>query len=591
MVSLLSLKPGCHLAHQCPAVKQRQPNVIGAIPVAWRLPSFLTELRRRKVYHVAVVYAVVGFGVASGAQYVFEMLGFPVAAAQFVAILIILGFPVALVLAWAYEIRPEGPRGPEAGSTSASETPETEQRKSIVVLPFDNLSPDPSDAYFSDGLTEEIIADLSISQSLRVISRSSAMVLRGTQKDVRTIGKELGVQYVLEGSVRKAGESLRITAQLIDAEKDHHLWAEKYDGVMDDIFSIQETVSRSIVNALRLTLDPGEEKRLSQRPVSNVQAYELSMKARHGIYSFREKEMEEAQGYLERALEMAGENAFLIYLLAHLHYQFWNAGIRLDEEDLHLAREYADRALALDPRSPDHLVIRGLLEITGGSGVRGYRYFEAALELDPNHPDALFWSPGVTAFFGREVEAKRRLEQLEAIDPLNPFVSIFRIWVELKKGRFAAALELARELRETRPFESLLEGAFALALAQSGRFDEAVPVIRTAFGSRTDMIARAFGAQACAFERDRAGALRLMNRDFQRWAEKDFQYSEWTAQALAQIGEVDRAIDWLETSAQRGNINYPFLNERDSFLENIRGEPRFKALMERVRREWEAFEP
>jgi non-specific serine/threonine protein kinase len=359
---------------------------------------------------------------------------------------------------------------------------------------------------------------------------------------------------------------------------------------MDDIFSIQETVSRSIVDALRLRLNPREEKRLSEHPVPNVQAYELSMKARQCMYSFRKEEMEEAQGLLEHAVEVAGENALLCYLRAYLHYQFWNAGIRLLEEDLRLARQYADRALALDPRSPDHLVIRGLLEVTGGNAVRGYRYFEAALERDPNHADALFWSPGISAFFGRDLEAKRRVEQLKRIDPLNPFGSVFLVWIELKQGRFTSALELAQEFRETVAFEPMLEGVFALALAQIGRPKEAISVIRAAFESRTDMIAQGFGALACAFEGDREGVLGLLDREFERWAEKDFQYAEWTAQALAQIGEVDRAIDWLETSAERGNINYPFLNKRDSFLKSVRGEPRFKKLMVHVKREWEAFE-
>jgi len=379
--------------------------------VASKLSLFLKELKRRKVYRVAVVYVVVGAGIIGLADAalpsgVWDRLQVPI------VVLVLVGLPIALVLAWAYEVKPEEPRTEDPSKEEARPSPEAatppeitdeKQRKSIVVLPFDNLSPDPGDAYFSDGLTEEIIADLSCCGLLRVISRSSAMALKATQKDVRTIGKELDVQYVLEGSVRKAGDDLRITAQLIDAVSDHHLWAEKYDGVLDDIFLIQETVSRSIVDALRLKLNPGEEERLAERPIPDVRAYELYLRARQGIYSFNKEKLEAAQFHLHEALEISGENAILIYQLAHLHYQFWNAGIRLDEEDLRMAREYADRALALDPGSPDHLVIRGLLEVTGGDGVLGYRYMEAALDRDPNHADALFWSPAISAFFGREV--------------------------------------------------------------------------------------------------------------------------------------------------------------------------------------------
>jgi len=546
--------------------------------------GLISELRRREVLRVAAAYIVAGAVVAGAANDILPNLGAPSWTVTLVIVVLLAGLPIALVLAWFFQVKPEGPPVSQLARDGSDGS-----RDGIAVLPFENLSPDPNDAYFSDGLTEEIIADLSVSRSLRVISRSSVMALKGTKKTVREIANELGVQYVLEGSVRKAGDSLRITAQLIDAEADHHLWGEKYDGALDDIFSIQESVSRAIVDALRLTLTPLEEGRISRRPVADVRAYDLSMKARQRIYSFRKEEMEQARRDLEEALGIAGENAYLFYLLAHLHYQFWNAGIRLVEEDLARARTYADKALLLDPRSPDYLVIRGLLEVTGGNAVTGYRYFEAALERDPHHADALFWSPGISAFLGRDVEAKRRLEQLRRVDPLNPFASIFEVWTELKKARFTAALELARELRKTIN-EPLLEGAYALALGQAGRPDEAVPVLGSAFGSEVDMIARVFRAFARAFEGDRSGVLELMDADFERWAGKDFQYSEFAAQALAKVGELDRAMDWLETSVERGNINHPFLSRGDTFLEDLRRRPRFEVLMERVKREWESFE-
>jgi len=214
---------------------------------------FLAELKRRKVYRVAAIYAAVGVAISLAVPDLFEALLLPGWATRLVIVLIAIGFPIALVLAWAYEVRPEEPRETEPTPTTDIETPEIERKKSIVVLPFDNMSPDPADAYFSDGLTEEIITHLSYLRSLRVISRNSAMVLKGTEKDTRTIGEELDVQYVLEGSVRKAGNDLRITAQLIDAGKDEHLWAETYDGTMEDVFLIQERTARSIVDALRLS--------------------------------------------------------------------------------------------------------------------------------------------------------------------------------------------------------------------------------------------------------------------------------------------------------------------------------------------------
>lgn len=210
--------------------------------MASRLPVFLAELKRRKVYRVGAGYVIGGPAVLSAAELTLDPLGFE-ALRPCVVILVLLGFPIALALAWAYEVRPEGsretPNDPPPTVDAAIDTSDTD-RKSIVVLPFDNVSPDPGDAYFADGLTEEIITHLSCCGLLRVISRNSAMVLKGTQKSTRAIREELDVEYVLEGSVRKAGTDLRITAQLIDAASDEHFWAEKYDGVLQDVFGMQD---------------------------------------------------------------------------------------------------------------------------------------------------------------------------------------------------------------------------------------------------------------------------------------------------------------------------------------------------------------
>jgi TolB-like protein len=180
-------------------------------------------------------------------------------------------------------------------------------RRSIVVLPFANLSSDPENEYFSDGLTEEIIADLSKVKALRVISRTSAMQLKGAKKDVRTIGRDLDVRYILEGGVRKAGNSLRITAQLIDAQTDAHVWSEKYRGTLDDVFEVQERVSREIVRALDVTLTSNEDRLLAERPIANARAFELYLQARQEIRRIREDALERASGLLSQAVAIEGE--------------------------------------------------------------------------------------------------------------------------------------------------------------------------------------------------------------------------------------------------------------------------------------------
>lgn len=317
--------------------------------MASRLSSFLGELKRRKVYQVALVYAVVGFGVAQGAEYLFQILEFPLVAAQFVAALVVLGFPVALVLAWAYEVKPEQPSAAGPSGAVGLGAAERDDGPSIVVLPFDNMSPDPADAYFSDGLTEEIITDLSALHSLRVISRSSAVALKGTQKDVRTIGSELGVRYVLEGSVRKAGDDLRITAQLIDATSDRHLWSERYDGKLEDVFGMQEKVSRSIVESLKLRLNPQEDRALSARPIQDPRAYDTYLLAMHESRTLTPEGITRALHLTNQAIEVVGDNAQLFAVLAYCHYLAYDFGIRHQERTLLEAERWASKALEPDP--------------------------------------------------------------------------------------------------------------------------------------------------------------------------------------------------------------------------------------------------
>ncbi|HEX2461572.1 MAG TPA: FlgO family outer membrane protein, partial [Vicinamibacterales bacterium] len=197
----------------------------------------------------------------------------------------------------------------------------------IVVLPFTNLSPDPDNEYFADGLTDEVIADLSKIRSLRVISRTSSMALKGTSKDVRAIGRELRVRFVLEGTVRRAADGLRISARLIDASSDECLWTEKYDGRVEDVFAMQERLARTIVDALQLQLTADEHKQLAAHPIDNVHAYECYLQARQEAYRWRQDAIDHAIQLLRNGLAIIGENAELYAALGRTHLQYREAGI------------------------------------------------------------------------------------------------------------------------------------------------------------------------------------------------------------------------------------------------------------------------
>ena len=222
------------------------------------------------------------------------------------------------------------------------------KENSIVVLPFKDFSEKKENEYFSNGLTEEIITDLSQVKNLLVISRSSAMTFKDTKKKVTEIGKELNVQNILEGSVRKEGNNVRITAQMIEAKNDTHLWAQKYSGTMDDIFDIQEKVSRSIVDALALKLSPEEEQKIAKRPIKNIQAYECYLRARQETWLFTPDALGRAVQYLQNGLDIIGDNSLLYAGMGYVYTQYVNMGLEM-ESNIVKAEEYAEKALTTCP--------------------------------------------------------------------------------------------------------------------------------------------------------------------------------------------------------------------------------------------------
>jgi TolB-like protein len=290
--------------------------------------------------------------------------------------------------------------------------------KSIIVLPFENISPDPDQDYFCDGMTEEIITDLSHVHDLLVISRSSAMTFKGTKKTIPEIAHAVHVRYVLEGSVRRAGNNLRITAQLIDAANDAHLWAERYAGALDDVFDIQEKVSRSIVSALKLKLKPEESLKMFNRPIDNLAAYECYLRADAEISKWTEDGLNRGLRYLHDARTTIGDNALLYSGMAFALLQLVNIGVK-QEEDLEKAEEFGKKALALDPEFPKAHAVLGWIAMWRNPR-QVIHHFKKALSISPDDAFAL---QGLGIFYvmivGGIAAAGTVCERLIQIDPLH----------------------------------------------------------------------------------------------------------------------------------------------------------------------------
>ena len=478
----------------------------------------------------------------------------------------------------------------DALSDLSSLTSKPEPKKSIIVLPFVNMSPDPDQEYFSDGLTEEIITDLSHVGDLQVISRNSAMTFKGTKKKTREIARDVNVTYVLEGSVRKAGNNLRITAQLIDATTDAHLWAEKYRGTLDDVFDIQENVSRSIVDALKLTLSPTENKEISARPIDNIQALECYHRARHAIFQFKEESLDHALLLIKNGLDLIGENEPLYAAMGSAYWQYLNMGIK-KETALREIEACTNEIFKLNPESSHGKRLQGIINYRKGNANGVVIHMKKVLDTDRNDPEALLFLIVVYLNAGKSSNAMPLVDRLLRIEPVNSINQSmlgYKYWMD---GEFESALSVFQKVYRLDPDNTAIRFLYAMHLALNDRLSEFNSLIDRLVQDTSNIVFTWIGTLLRhALHNQKSNALQSVSKELIETAREDESLSWWMAECYALLDEKHEALDWLENAVNRGVVNYPILSEYDPFLENIRSEPRFKQLMERVKYEWEHFE-
>ncbi len=466
--------------------------------------------------------------------------------------------------------------------------------KSIVVLPFANLSPDPDTEYFSDGLTDEIITDLSRVQALRVISRSSAMRLKGDERGLAAIGRDLACRYVLEGSVRRAANNLRITARLVDAPEDVQLWADKYGGTLDDVFDIQERVSRSIVDALEIRLSPQEAAQLAERPIDDVRAQESYLRARSEIWSFMPGSLDLAISHLEAALELVGDNALIYQGLGEAYFQYVNIGAAVGREEkfIQMSEACVDKIFALEPESPRGYLVRAQIQMARGDIHGCGRNFRRVLQAFPNEVVALQLYTHALGWLGGKPDAAAPVaSRLVDIDPLNPMSLLVSAMVPLFAGRFSEAVDAARRMFDLDPVTPVWRSNFVMALSYARQFDEAEALTEAVVAQPdSDVATWQMGLSRAAWREDREEVLRLADGPYQKVAAWDAEVPWFLASAHAAVGAKDEALHWLDRAIEQGMINYPFLSQHDWHLNSIRRDPRFHQAMDQARREWERFE-
>ena len=480
----------------------------------------------------------------------------------------------------------------DLSSSRQIRSPQVQERDSILVLPFEDISPGRDNGYFADGLTEEIIADLSLVRALRVISRTSAMACKNTRKDLRTIAGELKVRYVLEGSVRKAANNLRITAQLIDAARDEHLWADKYAGTLDDVFDMQERVSRSIVDALRLKLTQTEDRKIARRAIGNIEAYDRYLRARNAIQRLTPEGLSEAAALLEDGLRIIGDNALLHAGLGYVYSQYANIGAQ-QEEAIRKAETHALKALSLDPDTAEAYLLLGIIQSCfGGNPRESIRRLRQCLSIDPNNYDALFWLCPCFWATGRTSNSIVKANRLIELDPLNPAGYYALSMAYFYEGRFGLAAETMRH--------DVLNASLGLpwcaffqayVVAYSGNTRESLILLEgLERAPHEDIFVKFARILSLALQGERRRVDECLTAQFVSTVGRDSLWPCLVATFFALLEDKAQTLDWIETAANRGFVNYPYLSKHDPFLTKFRGDPRFEQLMQRVKREWEEFE-
>jgi TolB-like protein len=578
--------------------------------------NFFAELKRRNVYKVAIAYAVVAWLLMQVASQIFPFLEIPNWAIRLVIMLIVIGFPIALVIAWAFELTPEGLKRTEfadelpkksvhsrawiyvvivAGAISVSlfffgrysatskqggltEVP----AKSIAVLPFENLSGNPENAYFTDGIQEEILMRLAKIADLKVVSRTSTVRYKRSPDNLRDVAKQLGVANVLEGSVQRTADRVHVNVQLIKATSDAHLWAEAYDRKLTDIFAVESEIAKTIADTLQAKLTGSERNAIAAQPTDNTEAHQLYLKGRY-LWNRRTGEnLKKALAYFEQAAEKDPHYALAYAGMADscILIPFYSAGTPL--EYLPRARAAAQKAVELDDTLAEAHTSLAYVFYVDFENAKSMKEFERAIFLNPNYALAHHWYGGnlllaLGRFDQAIAEEKRALE----LDPVSPIISVTLGAAYKNARRNDEAIAQLRDTVGMHPEFYWAHRFLGLALELKGATGEAIAEYHKAFELNDDPVVLALLAHAEVSIGKQNEARQILG---ELTEEAKTRYVPAYAFAVIHValGEKDQALDWLERAARDHDGLYSTFFNVDPYLDPLRGDPRFKALVSAI---------
>ncbi len=517
------------------------------------LSRYIEELKRRKVVRVAIAYVVGAWLLMQVADATFEPLNLPQWSTTLVLWLLGLGFPVALILAWALEVTPEGIRRTKKrrkpvmnGLTGSADQTEP----SIAVLPFVDMSPEKDQDHFCEGMAEEIINSLTRIQGVQVASRTATFQFKDTAMDMDTIGERLNVNTILEGSVRKDGNHLRVTAQLINVSDGYHIWSEGFDRELKDVFGIQKEIADNVAKAFKLSLGTGEEELVEQQPTQNIEAYEYYLRGRRHFYQFSDQGWKQAREDFSHAIDLDPDYALAYAGLADCFsfiYMYADSAV-----SIRLQAETNSRlAMQLAPNLALVHASRGLALSYSTRQNEAEQAFDRAVELDPKLFDAYYFHGRYAFTKGKLKKAARLFEKATEVRPddyqaLALLAQVYRA-LGLEKQRNEArsrTLDVIEKRLQTSPNDARALCFGSVNLIESGQTEKGMEWLERAKTSQSN------------------DALNLYN----------------VACVYSTIGEVEDALDCLEKSVRKGMAEIDWMMN-DSDLDNLREHPRFKALI------------
>jgi TolB-like protein/Tfp pilus assembly protein PilF len=453
--------------------------------------------------------------------------------------------------------------------------------KSIAVLPFDNLSRDPDNAYFCEGVQDEILTRLAKVADLKVIARTSTQKFKSAPENLSEIAKQLGVLNILKGSVQKANDQVRVNVQLINAMTEAHLWADTYDRKLTDIFAVESEIAKAVAGALQAKLTGSEESSIAKAPTTNSEAYELYLKGRFFWNKRTGADLRKAIDYFNQAIAK-DPNYTLAYIgLADSYLLLPNYGNAPTQESITPARAALKKALELDDSSAEAHASTGLLNLLELRLEPAIFELERAVQLKPNYATAHHWLMYCHLTLGHFdpafLEAKRALE----LDPLSLIINADVAWTYFCARRFDDAERQARKTLEIGPQFFRAHYYLGQVLQLKGHPADAISEYQKAFDLNSDPYSLGLLGQAYARNGQKDEAQKVLMR-LNEMAKSRYVAPYAIAFIYLGLGEKERAIDELDRAYQSGDTNYLFLIKVDPLLDDLRGQPRFEALVQRV---------